>query len=180
MSDDGRPTPEQIKAVANPLRLRILRLCNDQAWTNKELADRLERDPSTVLHHVRLLVAAGMLKAGAVRQGPSGAYEKPYRSTGLSWQLRFDGVVEADDESGLPAMITAFRQELAEAGPGSITELTRFHLHLDEDATRELARRFVALIDELMVDDDERRDRGIPGQGGMVVLHKLARPADQE
>ena len=41
MIERVEPTPAQIKAVANSLRLRILRLCNDREWTNKELADRL-------------------------------------------------------------------------------------------------------------------------------------------
>ena len=72
------------------MRLRILRLCSDREWTNKELADRLQRDPATILHHVRLLVDAGLIEPVGVRQGASGAYEKPYRSTGLSWQLSFE------------------------------------------------------------------------------------------
>lgn len=39
MSPGGtEPTPQQIKAVASSLRLRILLLCNDQEWTNKERA----------------------------------------------------------------------------------------------------------------------------------------------
>ena len=38
---DRRPaTPAEAKALASPLRLRILRLCLDQALTNKQLAER--------------------------------------------------------------------------------------------------------------------------------------------
>jgi DNA-binding transcriptional ArsR family regulator len=165
-------TPDQIKAVANPLRLRILRLCNDREWTNKELADRLDRDPSTILHHLRLLVDAGLVEPVGVRQGPSGAYEKPYRSTGLSWRLSFERPVE-DDEGDL-AMLAAFRHELAEAGNDSVAQMARFHLHIDEEAVRELDERFVALIDEYLVDDDARRQRGLPGYGGFIVVHRLA------
>ena len=59
---DRRPATEaEAKALASPLRLRILRLCLDQALTNKQLAGRLGRDPGTVLHHVRTLVATGFL-----------------------------------------------------------------------------------------------------------------------
>ena len=49
-------TVDEAKALANSLRLRILRLTLDQALTNKQLAERLDRDPGTVLHHVRRLV----------------------------------------------------------------------------------------------------------------------------
>lgn len=168
------PTADQIKAVASPLRLRILRLCNDREWTNKELADRLERDPATILHHLRLLVDAGLLEAAGVRQGPSGAYEKPYRSTGLSWQLSFER--PAEDEEGEIAVLAAFRAELAEAGNDSIAELSRFHLHLDQEALESFSRRVVGLVDEYLADDDARRRAGAPGYGGVVVVHRLAEP----
>ncbi len=172
-----QPTPEQIKAVASSVRLRILRLCNDREWTNKELADRLERDPATMLHHVRLLVDAGLLAPTGIRQGPSGAYEKPYRSTGLSWQLTFGAAgPEDEDEEGEPAMLAAFRHELAEAGNDSIAELDRFHLHLDDDDRASFVERFIALIDEYIADDDKRRREGAPGHGGVFVLHRLADP----
>ncbi|MGH8946079.1 MAG: ArsR/SmtB family transcription factor [Acidimicrobiia bacterium] len=172
MVERSQPTAEQVKAVSNPLRLRILRLCNDREWTNKELADRLDRDPATILYHLRLLVDAGLIEPVGIRQGKSGAYEKPYRSTGLSWHLSFER--PAEDEEGELAMLTAFRQELAEAGHDSVAELTRFHLHLDDDAIRPFVERFVGLIDEYLSDDDARRQQGAPGYGGVIVLHRLA------
>jgi DNA-binding transcriptional ArsR family regulator len=165
-----------MKAVANALRLRILRLCGSGEWTNKELADRLGRDPATMLHHIRLLVDAGLLEPVGVRQGASGAYEKPYRSTGLSWQLRFDAPVEDEDERGELAMLTAFREELAEAGTDSIAELTRFHLHLDEAGLQSFSERLRELIDEYREDDDARRDAGAADHGGIIVVHRLADP----
>ena len=48
-------TVREAKAMAHPLRLRILRLCLHQELTNKQLAERLGRDPGTVLYHVRHL-----------------------------------------------------------------------------------------------------------------------------
>ena len=162
----------QIKAVASALRLRILRLCNDREWTNKELADRLERDPATILHHLRLLVDAGLLEPVGVRQGASGAYEKPYRSTGLSWQLSFERPLEDEAEAGELAMLTAFRQELAEAGHDSIAELTRFHLHLDDDALGAFIARFLDLIEEYRVEDEARRER----RGARVRRHDRRPP----
>lgn len=176
MVERSEPTPAQIKAVASPLRLRILRLCNDREWTNKELADRLERDPATMLHHLRLLVDAGLIEPVAVRQGKSGAYEKPYRSTGLSWHLRFDRAPEDEDGERELAMLTAFRQELAEAGHDSIAELTRFHLHLGDDAVGRFVDRLMGLINDYLVDDDARRQEGAPGYGGVIALHRLADP----
>jgi DNA-binding CsgD family transcriptional regulator len=113
-------TPEEAKALAHPLRLRILRLCIDQALTNRQLAERLGRDPGTVLHHVRTLVATGFLVPDEVRQGEKGALEKPYHSTGKSWSLSLDEG-PAVETSASQAMLEAFLAELAEAGPGAAT-----------------------------------------------------------
>ena len=77
----------EIKALAHPLRLRILRLCGLHELTNKQLADRLDSQPGTTLYHVRLLVEAGLLEPAPIRTGTSGALEKPYRSSGQSWWL---------------------------------------------------------------------------------------------
>ena len=56
-------TPEEAKALAHPDRLRIIRLTFDEALTNKELADRLGRNPGTTLYHLRMLVATGFVAA---------------------------------------------------------------------------------------------------------------------
>lgn len=40
-------TPAEAKALGHPLRLRIMRLCLVEELTNKQLADRLDRDPGT-------------------------------------------------------------------------------------------------------------------------------------
>lgn len=163
-------TVREAKALAHPLRLRILRLCGQRELTNKQLADRLDRDPGTVLYHVRQLTGAGLLEPAPVRTGESGALEKPYRSTGLSWWLR-DSLAKSEGTGPL-APIEAFQDELREAGPDSISTFTRFTLRLSPADVAELDRRIVALLDEYVTTDHERADR--PAHGGIVVLHRLA------
>jgi DNA-binding transcriptional ArsR family regulator len=176
-----RATVLQAKAASHPLRLRILRLCGQQALTNKQLADRLDRQPGTTLYHVRLLVEAGLLEPAPIRTGASGALEKPYRSTGQSWWLSAYGdsddgepYDDRDDERSL-APIEAFQAELREAGPGSVRTFARFMLHLSEEDVRDLDRRLLAVLDEYVQTDHQRLDQ--PALGGIVVLHQLADPA---
>jgi DNA-binding transcriptional ArsR family regulator len=139
-------TLEEAKALAHPLRLRILRLCLDQALTNKQLAERLGKDPGTVLHHVRTLVATGFLVPEGVRQGEKGALEKPYRATGKSWTLSLDEQpAEADT---IQAMLEAFLAELAEAGPGAARTFSRLGLTLNQASLEELQARLQAVLDE--------------------------------
>jgi DNA-binding transcriptional ArsR family regulator len=159
-------TVREAKAMAHPLRLRILRLCLHQELTNKQLAERLGRDPGTILYHVRHLADAGLLEQVAIRTGESGALEKPYRSTGLSWWLS-----NPQPEHPL-APIEAFQDELREAGPDSMRTHARFALHLSPDDIAELDRRICAVIDDYTRTDDQRRDQ--PLHGGIFVLHRLA------
>ncbi|HZQ86517.1 MAG TPA: helix-turn-helix domain-containing protein [Acidimicrobiales bacterium] len=146
-------TQEEAKALANPLRLRILRLCLDEALTNKELAARLDKDPGTLLHHVRTLVETGFLSAEPVRTGARGALEKPYRATGKSWVL---SVTDRPETSDLNlAMIDAFRDEVAESQPAS-ANLNRLGLRLRPKAARELEQRVDELIQEFADRDDPK------------------------
>lgn len=160
-------TVREAKALAHPLRLRILRLCGQQELTNKQIADRLGRDPGTVLYHVRQLADAGFLEQASVRSGESGALEKPYRSTGRSWWL--NGAADPESDA---AAVEAFQDELREAGPGSIATFARFALHLSPEEVVELDRRILAVLDEYVATDAERLDR--PAHGGIMVLHRLA------
>ena len=101
--------------MAHPLRLRILRLCLHDAMTNKELAERLGKDPATVLHHVRLLVRTGFLAPEEVRTGARGALEKPYRATGKSWVLSAATPEQGKVEQA--AVLDALKAELLETHP---------------------------------------------------------------
>jgi DNA-binding transcriptional ArsR family regulator len=142
-------TAAEAKALAHPLRMRILRLCLDQALTNKQLAEWLGKDPGTVLHHVRTLVKTGFLVPDEVRQGSTGALEKPYRATGKSWTLSLE-------ESSVPpgvdaqAMLDAFQAELAEAGPDATAGFNRLALTLNTASRQELESRVLTILDEFV------------------------------
>ncbi len=50
-------TLEEARALAHPLRVRILRLCLDEALTNKQIADALYIAERTVDTHVEHILA---------------------------------------------------------------------------------------------------------------------------
>ncbi len=79
------------RALASVLRLRILRLCLDEPLTNKQIAERLGRDPATTYHHVRRLAERGFLAAQPERTGARGAREVPYLATRKSWRTPVPG-----------------------------------------------------------------------------------------
>jgi DNA-binding transcriptional ArsR family regulator len=174
--DRQAPTVREAKALAHPLRLRILRLCEGQELTNKQLADRLERDPATVHYHVRQLLKVGFLEPVPPRTGESGALEKPYRSTRATWWLD-NPLAEVTEEPGV-TLFELFRGDLADAGPDALQWVDRFVLHLSEEDVQELERRILAVLDEYVATDDERRHH--PTYGGIVVLHRSADGSERD
>ena len=161
-------TADEFKAMAHPLRLRILRWSLHEAHTNKEIADHFGKDPATTLHHVRLLVRTGFLVAEPVRAGLRGALEKPYRATGKTWNLSLS---RPEDQSvEMLAILDALRDELSEAGPGAVLAGARLGLKLSEARAAELADRVEALVREYVEEpDDEEGAR----YGLYVNLHQL-------
>ncbi|MTD16540.1 helix-turn-helix domain-containing protein [Nakamurella sp. YIM 132087] len=139
------PTDAERRALASVMRLRILRMCRYEPLTNKAIADRLHRDPATVLHHVRTLVNAGFLQAGDPRSGPRGSREVPYRATGKSWQLDLAGTGES--AAGGNTILRTFFEEVSEV-PAHTVDTTRLGLKLDPDDLAEFRHRLWTLLDE--------------------------------
>jgi DNA-binding transcriptional ArsR family regulator len=73
-------SPEQLKALGHPLRLRALEMLGeDPGWTltNRELAQMLGVDPGHLHFHVKMLLRAGLIERADGGRGR----EKPYRAT---------------------------------------------------------------------------------------------------
>jgi DNA-binding transcriptional ArsR family regulator len=152
-----RPSTEaEAAALASGIRLRIIRLTSFEAMTNKELAERLGRDPATTLHHVRRLVETGFLAPQEPRRGTRGAKEIPYLSTGLSWLL---------DNSAVPvgqAMLEAYLAEFAEAEPGEV-DSSRLVFQVPPQDVEEFKDRLGELLEEF------RHRPDAPGQDRTAV-----------
>lgn len=140
--DRRRPaTDAEVRALSSTTRLRILRLCLGMALTNREIAERLDRHPASVLHHVRTLTEHGFLVAEPPRRGRRGAREIPYRATGLSWRLSIAHQARRD------LLLATFLEEVAAVGEQHL-DSTRLGLHLGEDEIIEFRDRLQALLDE--------------------------------
>lgn len=160
MSEPAADPDADARALASTLRVRILRICLDEAHTNREIAERLGKNPATVLHHVRTLVDRGFLVAEPVRRGARGSREVPYRATGKSWRMPpFPGKQQV--------MVNAFLEELSEA-PDDSVQLTRLGVRLSAGEHTELMRRIDAFFAELA--DREPTPGGTP-YSMMFAMH---------
>ncbi len=154
--DDADEAEQQrrARALASPLRMRILRLCLHEARTNKELAEELDVNPGTLLHHVRSLVSTGFLVAEHPRIGARGAREIPYRATGRSWR-------SGGDSLG-PMLVETFLQEIQGLEADEL-RITRLGLKLNAANREQMLARFLALFEEY-------KDRGADPDGEPLSL----------
>jgi DNA-binding transcriptional ArsR family regulator len=162
-------TQVEIRALAHPVRLRILRLLRFDQLTNAELAAQLELNPASTLHHVRTLVRAGFIEPTRSRPGPNGITEKPYRDTTKSWTLHVSDSKPAARVSH--AGIEAFNAEVNTPGV-TIETMTRQALKLNRASLDELEARLLALSDEY----EQRHDKDGDPYALFVTIHRPARP----
>ena len=150
--DHGLPrrpaTPAEVKALASPIRLRILRYTLSDPLTNRQLAERLSISAASSLYHVRRLTAVGLLEADERRPRSAGGFEIPYRSTGQSWQLEL-----TEEQRPTSAMVRAFIDEISNVDPTDVPNVIRWSSQMTEPRRVELVNRLKALLDEYSTDD---------------------------
>jgi DNA-binding transcriptional ArsR family regulator len=75
---------EQVRVLADPLRLRILGAFCDAESTTKQVAERIGEKPTRLYHHVDALERVGLLRLTRKRQN-RGTVEKYYVAAGRSF-----------------------------------------------------------------------------------------------
>ena len=159
MADRRPATDEEARALASATRLRILRICFDEARTNKEIAELLDRGPASTLHHVRTLVRTGFLEPQPTRRGKRGARELPYLATDKSWHLSTPQVSRS--------MLDAFLAELDLVPPDDV-DTTRLGLRLSSADMVQFRSRLQDLLDDFAGRPD---DPCAPAWSVFVSLH---------
>jgi predicted ArsR family transcriptional regulator len=153
------------RALSSPVRLRILRLCLHKPRTNKEIAETLDLNPATALHHVRTLLSTGFLAADEARTGNRGAKEIPYRATGLSWHTRIP--------HSAPVLVETFLQEIEGLQPSEI-DVWRLGVRLNDEHRAEMMGR----IREVFEDYAQRGPDPDGTATSIMLAHHLDRTAD--
>jgi DNA-binding transcriptional ArsR family regulator len=162
---------ETLKALSDPLRLRILEMMVTRAdvpWSVKELAARLDVPQTRLYHHVELLVERDLLRV-AEQRVVSGIIETRYRVAALSFRL--DRRLLAGDSglqaAGLELLHTVFdgardeiaralRAHIADEAAGGVEDperpdrpiVSRSLAHLTPARAAEFRARLTALINE--------------------------------
>ncbi|SRR6266536_3407393 len=138
--------PHQLRAIADPLRGMILDLLLERAATVSELAEAVNRPKSTLAHHVKVLVDAGMLRVVRTRQVRA-IEERFYGRTARNYQV---GRVRPQDVTPPP-----WPNELADAADESVPayladkmRALRRHVPISNERAAEFWERVITLMDD--------------------------------
>jgi DNA-binding transcriptional ArsR family regulator len=135
----------EAKAMASPLRLRILRIALHEPHTNKEIAEVLGRNPASVLHHVRTLVDTGFLVEQPRRRGQRGSRELPYLASGKTWYLDMGESRVVGDQD---LLLATFLDEIRDLPPG-VLDSARLGFQLNSTDRERVMERFQELLREI-------------------------------
>jgi DNA-binding transcriptional ArsR family regulator len=159
-------TPEQLKAISDPLRLNIIELVAKEALTVKQIAVRLNQPPTKLYYHVAELEEYGFVTLVDTRV-KSGIIEKYYRA--VSAQITVDRKLlnvsgaQGDELSNLMTLVfdTTVR-ELSQSIACGLVDLEqeandtasnfillRILIHLRREEATRFAEKFKALLEEL-------------------------------
>jgi DNA-binding transcriptional ArsR family regulator len=107
--------PEQIRALADPLRATLLELVLERAATVTELAKAVDRPKSTIAYHVNQLVDAGLFRV--VRTRRVRAIEERYY--GRVARTLYIGVLSRPEDKRIAAAVNGLAQAAAESAPAN-------------------------------------------------------------
>ncbi|MBO0869656.1 MAG: winged helix-turn-helix transcriptional regulator [Micromonosporaceae bacterium] len=152
--------PEQFKALAHPLRHRLLFALGQQPATIGQLAIALGSQKGTIAHHLKVLREAGMVRIVETRQVRGGT-EQYYQRTAR----RFDFAGEAL-ATQTPVLLQAVAQELASAEDEPFLVLRNIRLSQPQ----------VESLTAALTDLSEKLDDAGPGERRYGLLVGLYRP----
>lgn len=157
----------RMKALAHPLRLRVLTALGVGTMTNQQIAAALEQPPSRVHFHVRTLAKAGLLEIVELRP-KRGVTEKYYRARAGSYQLG-NRIAPGSPAGGEihEAVLDAARAEYAQAAAASDGTVRSLAMGqekrtLSDQAVRRVTSHLRAISKEFALAEPPPRGDGTP------------------
>lgn len=142
-------SPQELRAMADPLRSRLLDLVLERAATVAELAAAVGRPKSTVAHHVGVLVDADLLKV--VRTRRVRAIDE--RFYGRTARIFYVGTVTHPGFDPAREIVNVLSEAAAESIPAHEADDLRAILRyarIPEERAAEFWQRVFALVHEYM------------------------------
>lgn len=164
---------EQLRAITDELRVRILDHLSREPMTVTQLGERLGVAPAKAHYHVRELERVGLLRLVATREN-RGILEKYYRAAartlrapdGLLQSLPADEVIATSRQildSLTRGYLEALARRLRAGSEASGSQLLSSTIWVTDDEARELAERASEMLKPY------ESQRGVPGERERIV-----------
>ncbi len=112
---------DQVKVLADPLRLKILEALCEEARTTKQVAEVLEEKPTKLYHHIEALERTGLIRLEETRQ-KRGTLEKYYRTIAHSFRAD-ERLFDLGPEPGDPASWQELGASLLDTAAAEVRKL---------------------------------------------------------
>jgi len=150
---------EQVRVLADPLRIRILEVLCDEERTTKQVAEKLGEKPTKLYHHVEALEKIGLIRETRTRRN-RGTLERYYLAIARRFAADpkvFDGGTGQESTETMHSVVQTILEGTArELSQLPVTDevlksgmLTYFHVHADQKTINRLLRRLKRLIEDL-------------------------------
>ncbi|MGI8882129.1 MAG: ArsR/SmtB family transcription factor [Jatrophihabitans sp.] len=150
--------PEQYKALAHPLRQRLLWALGERPATISQLTAQLGVQKGNVAHHLKVLRDAGIVRVGEHRQVRGGT-EQYYQRVARKL------VSTMSEPDSTAAMLGAVALEVSAAEDDALLQLR--HVRLSVGQAARLSETLSALVDEAV-----DAGRGAPRYGVLVGVYQ--------
>jgi len=151
--------PEQLKALADELRSRIVVLLRERARSTTELAERLGLPKGTVAHHLKVLERAGLIRVVRTRQVRAVTERYYGRAARLFLYDSPDGSQAEDVRNITATSLRIAAEEILPANyddPDAVGCSGVMRVRLNEEDAKRFNRRLDRLMKEFGAAEDPR------------------------
>lgn len=138
-------TPEQLKALGDETRRRILDLLHERAATTTHIAEALGKPKGTVGYHLKNLEAAGLIRVVRTRQVRA-MIEKYYGRVARTIVIKAVGGKTGD----FPMLAQALQEARVRDSGDPLPMFTLRNVRMSENRAVEFAERLVELAEEFV------------------------------
>ena len=139
-------TPEQLKALGDAFRQRILRLLLEQAATTNQLAEVLHAPTSTTAHHLNVLTEAGLTQVVRTRQVRA-ITERYYGCTARTY-ISISSTPDADREPGIQLLQQMLKEVVSSQDNNRFLSYSTGHARISVAKAHMFMERINKLVQE--------------------------------
>ncbi|TFG13584.1 ArsR family transcriptional regulator [Candidatus Thorarchaeota archaeon] len=140
--------PKTIKILFEPTRAAIVfKYLSNVPMTVKQLADALDKNPGTILHHIDKLKKAGLVVQERTEQTPTGITQRFYRTSAREYRLGISGMMQTNGgvaqfaKDRLQSTVSALRVygiDIADSQKQEAMELLRQLIEIENEVSSNL------------------------------------------